>query len=142
LSTSAMFSPACWRPVKKSAMQAMEGHARAILHLRDHGRGRRVILIFAHACGSIGGEPLAAGVTTQRFQRIPRGRHRCLAHDAPPPLRLFLFVDVAPAALRATVALVELRVCALHLAGAGEGFRTVAAMAGGLRRLPAVGFRR
>ena len=63
-------------------LQPLEGHAAAVLELRNHRRGRFVVLFRTHSFRSLGGEHLSAGIAAQPFQLIHGGGQRCLSHDS------------------------------------------------------------
>ena len=59
--------------------QAIQGKPAAVVEQRDHAGRGRVVLLFAHAGGSFGGEHFAAQIAAQLLQFVHGGRHRRLA---------------------------------------------------------------
>lgn len=61
-------------------LQPVARSAAAILELRDHGRGRFIVLILVHAFRRLGREYLPAGAAAQPLQRVlRRGKRRPVA---------------------------------------------------------------
>ena len=116
-------------------LQPVERRTAAVLELSDHGRGRFIVLILAHAFGRLRGEHLSTGAATQTLQRVDRDCKRSLAGDAHQQLRLLLRIDVALPALRTAIAVGQRLVLDLHSSSATEGRGSVAAVSRWRRRI-------
>ena len=111
--------------------QPVERHPAAVLQLRDHRRGRLVVLLRTH-CLPV---PRAVNTCPQALQRSRsisiHGRfQRRLPHDPHQRLRLFLAVHFSLAAFRAAVAVHRVLVRDVDLLRAAKRSGAVAPMSG------------
>ena len=110
-------------------LQPIEGNSAAVFHLGYHRSGCLVVLLRAHAFRFLRSKNLPTGVAAQPFQFIDRSCERSLTHDPHQQPRLFLFVDIAASAVRATIAGLQIRVRDLYFFGATKRVRAIASMA-------------
>jgi len=116
-------------------LQPVERHAASVLELRDHRARCLVVLFRTHALWLLRRKHLPAGATTQPFQRIDSGRQRRLSNNPHQHFWLLLPIHIALAAIRTTLAMLQVLMRNRDLLRPIERFGSIASVARFLRRV-------